>query len=115
MFELCVDDLCLWVIVACPQDLASPFLTLPLHARCHIPHYCSGFSCCVHDEHILHHHFTVGIRLDDCNHLVTIQLEKIFIEIPLVNCTFGIIPSLTDILITRITTVYFKSDLWFGV
>lgn len=115
MFELCVDDLCLWVIVACPQDLASPFLTLPLHARCHIPHYCSGFSCCVHDEHILHHHFTVGIRLDDCNHLVTIQLEKIFIEIPLVNYTFGIIPSLTDILIARITTVYFKSDLWFDV
>lgn len=57
----------------------------------------------------------VGIRLDDCNHLVTIQLEKIFIEIPLVNYTFGIMPSLTDILIARITTVYFKSDLWFGV
>ena len=38
---------------------------------------------------MLRHEFTVGVQLDDCNHILTFEVEKLKIEIALKGYNFG--------------------------
>ena len=38
---------------------------------------------------MLRHQFTVGVQLDDCNHVLTFEVEKLKIEIALKGYNFG--------------------------
>uniref|UniRef100_K1PXP9 Uncharacterized protein n=1 Tax=Magallana gigas TaxID=29159 RepID=K1PXP9_MAGGI len=73
----------------CKENLDSSLPALPSSVRCSIPDYCTGVTCCVAENSVLRHHFTVGVQLDDCNHILTFEVEKLKIEIALNGYNFG--------------------------
>lgn len=79
----------LFSVQDCKKNLDSSLPALPSSVRCSIPDYCTGVTCCVAENSVLRHHFTVGVQLDDCNHILTFEVEKLKIEIALNGYNFG--------------------------
>ncbi|XP_062579219.1 uncharacterized protein LOC134241150, partial [Saccostrea cucullata] len=75
----------------CKSGVTSNLPALPSTVRCNIPDYCTGVTCCLAEDSVLRHHFTVGVKLDDCNHILTFQIEKLKIEIALKDYSFGVV------------------------
>ena len=75
----------------CKSNLAASLPTLPSSVRCNVPDHCTGVTCCVAEDSVLRHQFTVGVQLDDCNHVLTFEVEKLKIEIALKGYNFGTI------------------------
>lgn len=57
--------------------------------RCNVPSFCTGITCCIEENKVLRRHFTVGVELDDCNHIMTFQVEQLKIQIKLHDYSFG--------------------------
>ncbi|XP_062593831.1 uncharacterized protein LOC134255325, partial [Saccostrea cucullata] len=72
----------------CKSGLTSNLPALPSTVKCNIPDYCTGITCCVAENSVLRHRFTVGVKLDDCNHILIFQIEKLNIEIALKDYNF---------------------------
>ncbi|KAK3101652.1 hypothetical protein FSP39_005219 [Pinctada imbricata] len=61
--------------------------TLPSYAACRLPSYCTGAQCCV-DVGLLGRTFDTHVFLDACNHRLSVGLEKLDINITLLDFAF---------------------------
>lgn len=75
--------------VDCKKDLNTTLPALPSFVRCNVPSFCTGITCCIEENKVLRRHFTVGVELDDCNHVMTFQVEQLKIQIKLHDYSFG--------------------------
>ena len=100
----CIGCYCFFPFVEdCKSNLGTSLPTLPSSVRCNVPDHCTGVTCCVAEDSVLRHLFMVGVQLDDCNHVLTFEVEKLKIEIALKGYSFGKIFSVIFIgLITHI-------------
>ena len=73
----------------CTKDLPNILPILPSFVRCNVPSFCTGVTCCIEESKILRRHFIVGVTLDDCNHIMTFQVEQLTVKIQLHNYSFG--------------------------
>lgn len=73
----------------CKKDLSTVLPTLPVFARCNIASHCTGVTCCLAESSVLGTHFTVGVHLDDCNHVLTISVEQLSLKVDLNGYSFG--------------------------
>ncbi|XP_062616058.1 uncharacterized protein LOC134277763, partial [Saccostrea cucullata] len=74
----------------CKKDLTNALPTLPSNVRCNIPSFCTGVTCCIEESKVLRRQLTVGVELDDCNHVLTFQVEQLKIKIQLHDYSFGV-------------------------
>lgn len=75
--------------VDCKKDLNTNLPALSSSVRCNVPSFCTGITCCIEENKVLRRHFTVGVELDDCNHIMTFQVEQLKIQIKLHDYSFG--------------------------
>lgn len=75
--------------VDCKKDQNTTLPALPSFVRCNVPSFCTGITCCIEENKVLRRHFTVGVELDDCNHVMTFQVEQLKIQIKLHDYSFG--------------------------
>lgn len=80
--------------VDCKKDLNTTLPVLSSFVRCNVPAFCTGITCCIEENKVLRRHFTVGVELDDCNHIMTFQVEQLKIQIKLHDYSFGNSPYL---------------------
>lgn len=80
--------------VDCKKDLNTTLPVLSSFVRCNVPSFCTGITCCIEENKVLGRHFTVGVELDDCNHIMTFQVEQLKIQIKLHDYSFGNSPYL---------------------
>jgi hypothetical protein len=70
----------------CASDIDVPTLSSPI--SCAVPDICTGFQCCV-DVDILKRSFEVKVELDVCQYQIEIELEKMYISVPLNEFEYG--------------------------
>lgn len=75
--------------VDCKKDMNTTLPALSSSVRCNVPSFCTGITCCIEENKVLRRHFTVGVELDDCNHIMTFQVEQLKIQIKLHDYSFG--------------------------
>lgn len=73
----------------CKKDLSSILPQIPSSVRCNIPSFCTGITCCIEESKVLRRQFTVGVEIDDCNHVMKVHLEQLTIRIQLHGYSFG--------------------------
>lgn len=85
----CSSFVLVYYCTDCKKDLSAVVPTLPSSVRCNIASYCTGVTCCFAESSVLGTHFRVGVHLDDCNHVLTINVEQLTLKIELNGYNFG--------------------------
>ena len=75
----------LWYFTDCPKNISLP--RLPESTACHIPDFCTGVTCCTEIE-LLQRAVTTSVKLDPCLYTLEVQIEKLVVNISLVDYEF---------------------------
>ena len=62
---------------------------LPENIVCNIPSYCTGVECCIYSDSI-DYNFKMDINIDACSKMMTVNIERLFVDISLVEDQFQI-------------------------
>ncbi|VDI79784.1 Hypothetical predicted protein [Mytilus galloprovincialis] len=70
----------------CLEKVSLP--ALPYSTTCHLSDDCTGITCCT-DVDLLSRSISTSIKLDPCEYTLQIQIEKLVVNISLVDYQFG--------------------------
>ena len=71
----------------CPHDISLPALPNGLMS-CHIADYCTGITCCT-DVDLIGRSITTSVDLDVCDYTLEVKIEKLSVNISLVDYQFN--------------------------
>ncbi|XP_053398282.1 uncharacterized protein LOC128556671 [Mercenaria mercenaria] len=70
----------------CPLDVDVP--VLPEHVYCRLETFCNAVDCCINSE-LLQRTFALTLKVDPCDMILTIAIEKLQFEISLFEYSWG--------------------------
>lgn len=72
----------------CQTELQTELQNLPSIMSCYISNMCTDFKCCV-DVSLIKRSFEISLKLDTCRYQLHIEIERLKINVALVDYKFG--------------------------